>query len=141
MSILTSLKLNHFRCYTQAQIADLRPGLVVLSGPNGAGKTNILEAISLLSPGRGLRGAKVMEIQCHTSGDPWAVAARLQTRYEEVSIGTGLDCTPGSEKRIVRINGKNEKAQGALAQYVACVWLTPQMDRLFLDSGRIPLFS
>lgn len=138
MSGLSSLKLSHFRCYEQAAMADLSRGLIVLSGRNGAGKTNILEAVSLLSPGRGLRGAKVMELQRQLSPEPWAVAGVLQTAYEEVRLGTGLDpaSKQGAERRTVRINGKVERGQSAFAQYLSCVWLTPQMDRLFLDSGR-----
>ena len=103
------------------------------------GKTNILEAVSLLSPGRGLRGARVMEIQKNDSDTPWAVAGLLQSKYdEEVRLGTGLDpnSRSGAEKRTVRINGDSVKSQARLGEYVSCVWLTPQMDRLFLDSGR-----
>ena len=115
----------------------LSAGLIVLYGPNGAGKTNVLEALSLLSPGRGLRAAKNLEIQCQTvspgEGTPWAVSASLQTDYGPVQLGTGLDAE--TEKRIVRINGENVRAQTSLAEHVACVWLTPQMDRLFLDSS------
>ncbi|MGH1404320.1 MAG: DNA replication/repair protein RecF [Alphaproteobacteria bacterium] len=138
MSVLTSLKLHHFRCYEQAALSDLSAGLIVLSGANGAGKTNILEAVSLLSPGRGLRGAKVMEIQKNDGQTPWAVAGVLQMKYEDVRLGTGLDpnSRPGAEKRTVRINGQAVKSQAALAEYLSCVWLTPQMDRLFMDSSR-----
>lgn len=138
MSGLQSLKLHHFRCYDYAALDDLSTGLIVLSGANGAGKTNILEAVSLLSPGRGLRGAKVMELQRKNSPDPWAVAGVFQTKYEQVRLGTGLDPSgkQGSERRTVRINGKIERGQSAFARYLSCVWLTPQMDRLFLDSSR-----
>ena len=138
MAYIHNLKLNHFRCYDKAALDDLPPGLIALSGANGAGKTNILEAISLLSPGRGLRGARVMEIQQKNVPEPWAVSCGLQTRYEEVRLGTGLDPTspPGKERRTVRINGKTQRGQNAFAKYVSCVWLTPQMDRLFLDSSR-----
>lgn len=112
---------------------DLSSGLIVLYGSNGAGKTNVLEAVSLLSPGRGLRGAKNLEIQCQNEGTPWAVSASLQTEYGPVQLGTGLDAA--TEKRVIRINGENARGQAALAEHVACVWLTPQMDRLFLDSS------
>lgn len=94
----------------------------------------MLEAISLLCPGRGLRGAKAAEIQKQGSQNPWAVSGLIQTKYEQVRLGTGID--PNTEKRTVRINGQNAKSQNALGEYLACVWLTPQMDRLFLDSGR-----
>jgi DNA replication and repair protein RecF len=137
MSHIASLKLHNFRCYGQAVLEGLSSGLIVLYGPNGAGKTNALEAVSLLSPGRGLRGAKNSEIQCQDlqrgDGSPWAVAASLSTAYGPVQLGTGLEA--GTEKRIVRVNGENARGQSALAEHLACVWLTPQMDRLFLDSS------
>ncbi len=134
MSALISLKLSGFRCYDTQSLDDLSSGLIVLSGANGAGKTNVLEAISLLSPGRGLRGAKANEIQNNNNPAPWAVSGLIQTKYEQVRLGTGID--PNTEKRTVRINGQNAKGQNALGQYLACVWLTPQMDRLFIDSAR-----
>ena len=134
MSFIASLKLYNFRCYQQAALEELSSGLIVLHGPNGAGKTNVLEAISLLSPGRGLRGAGILDIQCRESGRPWAVAASLEGGPLTIQLGTGLD--PQSEKRIIRINGETAKSQSALADYLACVWLTPQMDRLFIDSSR-----
>lgn len=134
MSFLQSLKLSNFRCYPTAKLEDLSSGLIVLHGKNGAGKTNILEAVSLLSPGRGLRGAKVLEIQKNDSTDAWAVAGNLETSVGDIKLGTGLD--KRTEKRIVRINGVNAKGQSALADYLACIWLTPQMDRLFMDSSR-----
>lgn len=133
------IKLHNFRCYELATIKDLSSGLIVLSGVNGAGKTNILEAVSLLSPGRGLRGARVMEIQKNDSDVPWAVAGLFHSRYgDEVRLGTGLDpnSRQGAEKRTVRINGNAVKSQAALGEYLSCVWLTPQMDRLFMDSSR-----
>ena len=133
MSYLRSLFLSNFRCYGAARLDDLSGGLIVLHGANGAGKTNVLEAVSLLSPGRGLRGAKVMEIQSTHSGGPWAVAGELATDYGLIKLGTGLDAA--TEKRVIRLNGQNVRGQNALAEHIACVWLTPQMDRLFLDSS------
>jgi DNA replication and repair protein RecF len=138
MTAIQTLKLQNFRCYDQAALQDLQTGLIVLSGPNGAGKTNILEAISLLSPGRGLRSAGVMEIQKNSAPSAWAVSGTLHSAYEEIKLGTGLDpaSKPNAEKRTVRINGQTERSQSAFAKYLSCVWLTPQMDRLFLDSSR-----
>lgn len=133
MSFIASLKLHNFRCYRDAEMGALSSGLIVLHGPNGAGKTNALEAVSFLSPGRGLRGAKNIEVQCQSEGQPWAVSAALQTDYGPVQLGTGLDAQ--TEKRVIRINGENARGQSALAEHLACVWLTPQMDRLFLDSS------
>lgn len=133
MPSVTTLRLHNFRCYRQAAIEGLSSGLVVLSGENGAGKTNVLEALSLLSPGKGLRGAKNLEMQNAGESSPWAVSATIQTDYAPVQIGTGLD--PAADKRVIRINGENVKTQASLAEYAAFVWLTPQMDRLFLDSS------
>jgi len=133
MSHITNLKLHNFRCYRQAELQDLGAGLVVLHGPNGAGKTNILEALSLLVPGRGLRGAKTMEMQCQDAGQAWAVSGSLQAPYGPVQRGTGLDAK--TEKRRIRSNGETARGQNALAEHLAAVWLTPQMDRLFLDSS------
>lgn len=136
MAWIRTLKLSSFRSYEAAEIADLGPGLLVFCGLNGAGKTNILEAVSLLSPGRGLRGARLSDIQRQGDQSPWAVSAEIQTKYEAVRLGTGMDPQKGPEKRAIRINGKNAKGQAALADYVSCVWLTPQMDGLFLESAR-----
>ena len=135
MSYIQTLKLHNFRCYEGASLQDLPKGLIVLSGANGAGKTNILEAVSLLSPGRGIRGARVLEIQKNDNSNAWAVAAVLKDKYDdEVRLGTGRDAK--TDKRTVRINGANARGQNALGEYLSCVWLTPQMDRLFLDSAR-----
>lgn len=141
MSFIQSLQLHHFRCYEQARMDAVAPGLIVLTGPNGAGKTNILEAVSLLSPGRGLRGAANEDIQKKDGGGVWAIAANVETGGAVVQLGTGMDAMSG--KRSVRINGASAKAQVALADYVSCVWLTPQMDRIFLDSssGRRKFFD
>lgn len=132
MAYLTSLSLTQFRCYEGADMRGLMSGPVVLFGQNGAGKTNILEAASLLSPGRGLRGVKPMEIQRVGETEAWAVASEVETPYGLTRIGTGRD--PVTDKRVVRING-DTKSQTALSDYLSCVWLTPQMDRLFLDTA------
>lgn len=141
MSFIRSLQLHYFRCYDAARIDDVPPGLIVLHGPNGAGKTNVLEAISLLTPGRGLRNAGMEEMQRKESPQPFAVSAHVDTGGIDVSIGTGLD--PANNKRAVRINGVSAKSQMALADYLAALWLTPQMDRLFIDgaSGRRRFFD
>jgi DNA replication and repair protein RecF len=139
MSIIEKLKLHNFRCYDSAVLQELHGGLIVLWGANGVGKTNILEALSLFSPGRGLRSARAGDLQNNAIAEPWAVSALLRTEYgDDVRIGTGLDpnSKPGAEKRTVRINGKTERSQASFSKHLACVWLTPQMDRLFIDSGR-----
>ncbi|MBU6474484.1 MAG: AAA family ATPase, partial [Alphaproteobacteria bacterium] len=136
---LRKMNISHFRCYDAARI-DLTGGahgnIVVLTGPNGAGKTNILEAVSLLVPGKGLRGADAPDIKNRNAGpeDLWAVAAEIETADgETVRVGTGLDRE--TQRRRVRIDGENVKSQNALGALFAAVWLTPQMDRLFLEGA------
>ena len=110
----------------------MEPSPVVLTGPNGAGKTNLLEAVSYLAPGRGLRGAKLSEIDRRPSAHTgWAVAATVETADGPIEIGTGRQ--RAEEKRLVRIAGAPAKSQAALADFVSAVWLTPRMDRLFSD--------
>lgn len=137
---LSRLTLTDFRSYRSARLTvDERP--VVLTGPNGAGKTNLLEAISYLSPGRGLRRAKLASVaRIPGPGAPaggvggWAVAATLATGGGETTVGSGW--TPpaepgGVERRTVRIDGRPASGPVALARHVGMVWLTPSMDRLF----------
>lgn len=139
---VTRLTVTRFRSYTQARLdIDTRP--VALTGPNGAGKTNILEAVSFLAPGRGLRGARLADVErLQEPGETWetvgwAVAATLETPQGTVEIGTGRDPRGdgAGDRRLVRIDGTPARSQVALADYVACVWLTPAMDRLFIDGA------
>jgi DNA replication and repair protein RecF len=136
------LRLTDFRNYRQLRLdCDLTP--VVLVGANGAGKTNLLEALSFLAPGRGLRRARLDEVCRRSRSDDsdaaaWAVAATLDTPEGRVTIGTGLE--PGRRegsllRRVVRIDGRPASSQTALGLHVAAVWLTPQLDRLFLDGA------
>ena len=138
---VTRLALTNFRSYASAElIVSGRP--VVLAGPNGAGKTNVLDALSLLSPGRGLRGSKLSEHVRRGPSAPsealWAVAATVSRAGEAYEIGTGLALGPsGGEKRIVRLNGVTQSSAD-LGDVVQMTWLTPAMDRLFSEgaSGR-----
>lgn len=136
--------LTDFRCYRGLRLeTDARP--VVLTGPNGAGKTNLLEAISFLVPGRGLRGARLAEVARHevdeaegTSGCAWAVAATVRTPEGPVEMGTGREpaaSADGRDRRVVRIEGETVRSQASLAEHLAVVWLTPRMDRLFAEGG------
>jgi len=128
------LVLTAFRCYAGCRLEpDGRP--VVLTGPNGAGKTNLLEAISFLAPGRGLRRARIADPDRHGQSESWAVAAELETACGPVQIGTGREA--GTERRAVRINGAPVKNQAMLAEYVSVVWMTPQLDCLFLDGAGV----
>lgn len=132
---LARLTLTDFRCYSHMRI-ETGPGPVVLTGPNGAGKTNLLEAISLFSPGRGLRSARSADFQ--RIGSPpdavWGVAAKIDGPNGETEIGTGREA--GTERRAVQIDGKIGKSQTALAEAISVVWLTPHMDRLFVEGAK-----
>lgn len=133
MSYLTQITLQNFRCYEQVRLEDLTSGLIILCGPNGAGKTNILEAVSILTPGRGLRGVRALDMQRYDSPQAWGISAKVMTGGGDVTLGTGIN--PDTERRVVRINGVSAKSQMALSDYLACLWLTPQMDRLFIDGA------
>jgi DNA replication and repair protein RecF len=134
---VTRLVMTDFRNYREARLT-LGTEPVVLTGPNGAGKTNLLEALSFLAPGRGLRGAKLTEIDrrpgsgCDPRDSGWAVAAVVATRRGALRVGTGRDHT-ASERRVVRIDGEPVRTQAALGERLGVVWLTPAMDRLFLE--------
>ncbi|MYE45746.1 MAG: DNA replication/repair protein RecF [Chloroflexi bacterium] len=135
---LTRLTLSDFRSYRTARLdMDERP--LVLTGPNGAGKTNLLEAVSYLSPGRGLRGARLADV-AHAAGvderpaEAWSVAATLTAEGGETALGSGWRAPAEAgeaERRIVRIDGTTASGPAALAEHVAMIWLTPAMDRLF----------
>lgn len=129
---LISLALTDFRSYASARL-DLASGPVVLHGPNGAGKTNLLEAISLLTPGKGLRNATAVEMGRREPGEatgrPWAVSVELD---DETRLGTGVP-GPGAARRIVRINGETAQP-GRLLDHLRPVWATPEQDRLFSDA-------
>jgi len=135
---VSRLMLTDFRNYETARI-ETDGHSVVLTGENGAGKTNILEALSFLSPGRGLRRAKLGEVV--RSGEApapigrcWAVAAKISGPEGDADVGTGLDPdSQGIERRIVRVDGQTERAQSVLCDYLSVIWLTPQMDGLFID--------
>lgn len=146
------LTLTDFRNYPFLRIeAPLKP--VIVTGENGAGKTNILEAISFLTPGRGLRGARLADIKRITpalvtseyqpteiANTSWAVSATVQQGEDEIDIGTAAeksvretsdDDVKSIERRIVKINNQKVSSQAELGAYFSAVWLTPQMDRLF----------
>ncbi|WP_296597660.1 DNA replication/repair protein RecF [Phenylobacterium sp.] len=133
---LTRLALTDFRSYASAELAlDGRP--VWLAGPNGAGKTNLLEAVSFLIPGRGLRGSSLSEVgrrmPGETVGRAWAVAVTIGGDGEETRLGTGVE-QAGASRRVVRVEGE-PAPPGRLAEHVRQVWLTPAQDRLFLEGA------
>nr|WP_197974931.1 DNA replication/repair protein RecF [Phaeovibrio sulfidiphilus] len=141
------LTLSRFRCHGSVRLESGHP-TVVLVGPNGAGKTNLLEALSFLAPGRGLRNAALGDVGQWTParppvpGDPlvWAVSARVRIGgADEVSIGTGLEASgrPGArEKRVVQIDGQPAAGHAALGALFPVLWLTPEMDPLFRDAAQ-----
>ncbi len=125
---VSRLTLTDFRSYATASM-EPGPGFVLLFGENGAGKTNLLEAVSMLTPGRGLRGATLSEMARQGGGGSWAVAAKLG----DVDIGTGTQAS-APEKRQVRINGAPASVN-SLGEWLSILWLTPAMDRLFTGSA------
>ncbi len=131
------LKLNDFRSYTDLKLeVDERP--IVLTGPNGAGKTNILEAISFLAPGQGIRRAKLTDITRHTALDSapethWSVFAEIAQGEDEYRLGTSIErLASGAIRRRAKIDS-DQASPNDLGHYVRLVWLTPIMDRLFLE--------
>lgn len=144
---LARLGVTNFRCYAAATL-EVDPRPVVLAGPNGAGKTNLLEAISFLAPGRGLRGARLNEIDRRPApgcgpARGWSVAARVMTPDGPCDLGTGREsedavagvreAAAGRERRLVKIDGAFARGQPALAEVLRLVWLTPRMDGLFRE--------
>jgi DNA replication and repair protein RecF len=131
MVSIARLSLTDVRSHA-ALTLEAGAGLVVITGENGAGKTNILEAVSLLVPGRGLRGAALGEVARVDGAGGFGIAARLMAAGGAVEIGTGARAA-APERRTVRINGAARPA-AALAEWLAMVWLTPAMDRLFVEA-------
>ncbi|NWG53857.1 MAG: DNA replication/repair protein RecF [Hydrogenophilaceae bacterium] len=132
----TRLTLTDFRNHAALDL-DLDGRPVCLYGANGAGKTNILEALTMFAPGRGLRGAGLLDLA--RGGEaaaadrprPWSVAARLQVEGETMQLGVGAERTPeGGTKRIARLNGESA-TPGDLAAVARMTWVIPAMDRLF----------
>jgi len=138
----TRIALSDFRSYSNGELS-VGPAPVVLCGPNGIGKTNLLEAVSLLSPGRGLRGARLASmLRKNTDGtaaESWAISATLARAPEgEWQIGAGyLPPAPGMQpRRVFHLNGVPADA-GEVAELVPVLWLTPAMDRLFLEGAQL----
>jgi len=145
------LTLTDFRSYGALRL-DLDPGMLVITGANGVGKTNLLEAVSLLVPGRGLRGARLSDLAKSAQGHSnaaraagWAVAARVDGPQGPSDVGTGwqgnaeteldADSSGASARRTVRIDGETQRGQAQLSGVMSAYWLTPQMDRLFQDGA------
>lgn len=150
-SAIRRLILVNFRNYKYLKLNTLSP-FIVLSGENGSGKTNILEAISFLSQGRGLRNAKLSEIKTFDffatsqptpvfiNNNGWAVSAHIENDNDEYTIGTAVESitketayneTKEVERRIVHVNNQKLSSQNELGNYLSLIWVTPQMDRIF----------
>lgn len=125
---VSRLTLTDYRSYASASI-EPGPGFVLLFGENGAGKTNLLEAVSMLTPGRGLRGAALSEMARQAGHGAWAVAAKLG----DIDIGTGTQ-EAAPDRRQVRVNGAAASVN-SLGEWLSVLWLTPAMDRLFTSSA------
>lgn len=130
---LSRLTLTDFRNYAGLRLEPPQ-GLIALAGANGAGKTNLLEAVSLLMPGRGLRGADFAGL-CRQGGrGAWAVSAHVHGPAGERQLGTAWNPSESegsNAARAVLVDGHLQKSSGALAGHLRVVWLTPAMDRLF----------
>lgn len=126
------LSLTNFRSYRAASL-QVQGDLVILVGPNGAGKTNVIEAISLFAPGRGLRRATLDELAFAEGDGSWAVAAEVEGALGLATLGTGIDAVPdGRESRKCRVDREPVPSAAAFAHHLRVVWLTPAMDQLFL---------
>ncbi len=138
---INKLKLANFRNHEEFSI-DVESSIVAITGKNGTGKTNILEALSLLVPGKGLRRAALAELQNQSIAreNPWSIYAEVENEGDVTKIGTGFDAAKfletGKEKRLVRINGETARGLNALAEHVSMIWLTPVHDLTF-QSGTL----
>jgi DNA replication and repair protein RecF len=126
--------LTNFRSYHAASI-DVASTLVVLTGRNGAGKTNLIEAISLLIPGRGLRRATLEEVAFSEGDGSWAVSAEVEGMLGLATLGTGIEASAGesaARTRLCRIDREPVGSAAAFADHLRVVWLTPAMDPMFV---------
>ncbi len=133
-AFIRRLTLTNFRSYHAAQILLERAGPVVLTGANGAGKTNLIEAISLFAPGRGLRRATMEELAFSEGDGAWAISGEIEGMLGLATLGTGIDPPPGDESaptRKCRIDRESVGSAAAFADHLRVVWLTPAMDPLF----------
>jgi DNA replication and repair protein RecF len=131
------LTLNNFRSYHAAQI-DIAAKLVVLVGPNGAGKTNLIEAISFLAPGRGLRRATLTEVAFMEGDGSWAMASDVEGALGLATLGTGIEAPANEDMTVTRkcrIDREPVSSASAFADHLRVIWLVPAMDQLFTGSA------
>src|SRR6516164_10519577 len=137
MALIRRLTLCNFRNYRSASVEPGDAGTIVLCGPNGAGKTNLIEAISFLAPGRGLRRATLEEVAFQEGDGSWAVAAEVEGALGLATLGTGLERAAddgATAQRKYRIDREPVGSAAAFADHVRVVWLTPAMDSLFVGA-------
>jgi DNA replication and repair protein RecF len=133
-ALIRRLSLTNFRSYHAASL-DVASNLVVLTGRNGAGKTNLIEAISLLIPGRGLRRATLEEVAFSEGDGSWAVSAEVEGMLGLATLGTGIEANAGesaARTRLCRIDREPVGSAAAFADHLRVVWLTPAMDPMFV---------
>ncbi|MDD4617412.1 MAG: DNA replication/repair protein RecF [Alphaproteobacteria bacterium] len=136
---VSQITLSNFRSYKNTRL-HVQAAPVVLTGPNGSGKTNLLEAISLMVPGRGLRRSPLADLQNRAASEPWAISIELRTEAGPLRIGTGKDNAINDsegERRLVYIDGKPVRSQTMLADHIAMAWITPDMDRLLAEGASL----
>ena len=136
---IKNLSLTHFRCYPTLKLT-FEGRIITFTGPNGAGKTNILEALSFLNPGRGLRRTKLsqaistfpMSLNAGIGASGWGISSHVCVQEGVCHVGTAFTKTPGeeTEKRVVRVDGKDLSSHSELEKMLSIFWLTPAMDRL-----------
>jgi DNA replication and repair protein RecF len=136
MPVLERLTLTDFRSYPALS---WQPGsrIAIITGPNGSGKTNVLEALSLLSPGRGLRGARMADLARIDGSGRWAAAARFGGAAEQggFTLGTGTLGDGPADRRTWRLDGAPVRSHSEVATAFTAIWITPQMDSLFQESA------
>ena len=134
--MIEKLTLTQFRSYTSLAWRPSAP-IAVVTGPNGSGKTNLLEAVSLLAPGRGLRNVRLAELQRDGAETGWGVAAQLKggTDLATGAVPGWSPAQPPPDRRVFRLNGTAPRNQAEIATEFAALWLTPQMDRLFQEGA------
>ncbi|MBB6180457.1 DNA replication/repair protein RecF [Pseudorhizobium flavum] len=133
-AFLSRLKLTDFRNYAEAGLS-LDSRHVVLTGDNGAGKTNLLEAVSFLSPGRGLRRAVLPDVTRVGASGGFSIFVDMEGMEGEVSLGTGIDTLGETVSRKLRINGTPARSTEELSEHLNVIWLTPSMDGLFTGAA------
>lgn len=130
---ITSLKASNFRSYENLNLQCSSHQPIIITGPNGAGKTNILEAVSLLAPGRGFRKSRLSQLTNYKNTNlPWNIHANIQLPEGSITVSTGLDSDGERERRILKINDAPHP-QTVLQEWLRIIWQTPQSDCLFLE--------